>query len=134
MTMTPDLHWLILTLGLTALLWVPYILQLIVQMGPVAAVWDPTGAHPHKAEWALRAKRAHYNAVENMAVFAPLVILVSALGLNTAATATAAMVYFYARVAHYVIHILAIPALRTIAFLIGFGCQMVFLLRLLGWM
>lgn len=134
MTMTPDLHWLVLTLGFTALLWVPYILQLIVQMGPVAAVWDPTGAHPHDADWALRAKRAHYNAVENLAVFAPLVILVSALGLNTAGTATAAAIYFYARVAHYVIHIFAIPALRTIAFLIGFGCQMVFLLRLLGWM
>ena len=58
MTFTDDLYWLTLVTLLTGLLWVPYILQLIVQLGPVAAVWDPTGAHPHDADWALRAKRA----------------------------------------------------------------------------
>lgn len=131
--MTPELYWLALVCGLTALLWVPYILQLIVQLGPVAAIWDPTGAHPHEAQWALRAKRAHYNAVENLVVFAPLVLMVVMLGKQDASTATAAALYFWVRVAHYVIHVLALPVIRTLVFLVGWGCQMFLLLRILGW-
>ncbi len=131
-TLTPDLTWLTLTLTLTALLWVPYILQLIVQMGPLAALWDPTGAHPHEAEWALRAKRAHYNAIENLAVFAPLTVLVSLQGVNDGLTATAAAVYFWARLAHYGLYVTAVPVFRTVAFVTGFGCQMVMAGRILG--
>ncbi len=132
LTLTTELYWLTLTLALTALFWVPYILQLIVQLGPIQAIWDPTGAHPHEADWALRAKRAHYNAVENMAVFAPLTILVVGLGLNDGATATAAMVYFFARLAHFLLHVAAVPILRTFAFITGFGCQAVMAGRILG--
>lgn len=130
--MTPELTWLALTATMTALLWVPYILQLIVQLGPVAAVWDPTGAHPHDADWALRAKRAHYNAVENLVVFAPLVLLVVLTGKADALTSTAAAVYFSARLGHYVVHVLAVPVVRTVLFLVGWGCQMVMALRLFG--
>jgi uncharacterized MAPEG superfamily protein len=130
--MTDELYWLTLTAMLTGLLWVPYILQLIVQLGPVKAVWDPTGAHPHDADWALRAKRAHYNAVENLAVFAPLTLLVVLMGLGNGLTAAAAAIYFFARAAHFVIHVMALPVIRTVAFLVGFGCQMVMGLRILG--
>ncbi|NOZ38207.1 MAG: MAPEG family protein [Gammaproteobacteria bacterium] len=132
LSQTPELFWLALSLVLTGLLWAPYIMQLIIQLGPVEAIWDPTGAHPHDAQWALRARLAHYNAAENMAVFAPLVILVYVLELGDGLTATAAMTYFFARLAHYLIYIWALPVLRTIAFLIGFGCQAVFALRLFG--
>ena len=129
---TPEIYWLTLTVLLTALLWVPYILQLIVQLGPVQAVWDPTGAHPHDAPWALRAKRAHYNAVENLAVFAPLVILAVLLEQTTATTATAAMIYFFARVGHFAVYVFAVPVVRTLAFITGFVCQMVFATAILG--
>lgn len=132
--MTTELTWLTLTLILSGLLWLPYIAQLIVQLRPVAAIWDPTGAHPHKAQWALRAKRAHYNAVENLAVFAPLTILVVATGVNDAATAAAAILYFWARLAHYLIHVFALPVIRTLVFLVGVGCQGVMALTLLGWL
>lgn len=136
MTLSPtsELTWLTYTLLLTALLWVPYIVQLIVQLGPVRAIWDPTGAHPHDADWAIRAKRAHYNAVENLVVFAPLVLLVSGLGLNDGVTTTACMVYFFARAAHYIIYVMALPVIRTIAFLIGAGCQITLAARVLGWL
>ena len=132
--MTPELYWLTLTCLLTGVLWVPYILQLIVQLGPVAAVWDPTGAHPHDAAWALRAKRAHYNAVENLAVFAPLVLIVVLMGKGDGLSAGAVALYFWVRLAHYVIHILALPVIRTVVFVIGWGCQMVLALRILGWL
>ncbi len=128
----PELYWLTLTCLMTGLLWVPYILQLIVQLGPVQAIWDPTGAHPHDADWALRAKRAHYNAVENLVVFAPLVLVVVLTGTGTALTATAAAAYFFLRLAHYLIHTAAVPVLRTVVFLGGWLCQMILGLTVLG--
>lgn len=131
-TLPPELYWLTLTCLLTGLLWVPYILQLIVQLGPVQAIWDPTGAHPHDADWALRAKRAHYNAVENLAVFAPLALVVALTGSGTSLTATAAAAYFFLRLAHYLIHTAAVPVVRTLVFLGGWACQMVLGLTLLG--
>lgn len=128
----PELYWLTLTILLTALLWVPYILQLIVQLGPVKAIWDPTGAHPHDQDWALRAKRAHYNAVENLVVFAPLAVMVAMLGASSGLTQAAAMAYFFFRLAHYVIHVFAIPVIRSLVFLGGFVCQMILLAAVLG--
>ena len=128
----PELFWLTLTCLLTGLLWVPYILQLIVQLGPVQAIWDPTGAHPHDADWALRAKRAHYNAVENLAVFAPLVLIVVLTDAGSGVTSTAAAAYFGLRVAHYLIHLAAVPVIRTVVFLGGWSCQMALGLSVLG--
>jgi len=127
----PEITWLLLTIGLTGMLWVPYILQLIIQMGPIKAIWDPQGTHPHDAQWALRAKRAHYNSVENLAVFAPLVLLTTGLDLQNETTASACIVYFFARVSHYAIYVFAIPVIRTVAFLIGFACQAVLFLNIL---
>ncbi|HOZ33680.1 MAG TPA: MAPEG family protein [Tabrizicola sp.] len=130
--LTPELYWLTLTCLMTGLFWVPYILQLILQLGPVRAIWDPTGAHPHDADWALRAKRAHYNAVENLVVFAPLVLVVTLTGTGTPLTATAAAAYLVLRLAHYLIHTAALPVLRTVVFLGGWACQMVLGLTVLG--
>lgn len=131
-TTNPELYWLVLTIILTALLWVPYILQLVVQLGPVQAIWDPTGAHPHDQDWALRAKRAHYNAVENLVVFAPLVILVAMTDVGTSLTQSAAAIYFFARLAHYILHVFAVPVLRTVVFVVGFVCQMILATTLVG--
>lgn len=128
----PELFWLSLTIATTGLLWVPYILQLIVQLGPIKAVWDPTGAHPHDKDWALRAKKAHYNAIENLVIIAPLILILHTLELGTKQTAAAAMIYFFARVAHYIVYSAAIPVIRTVLFLIGVGCQGIIALRIFG--
>ena len=95
---TPELFWLCAVSALTGLLWVPYILQLILQLGPIAALWDPVAAHPHNAAWALRAKRAHANAVENLVVIAPLALMVHIFGVGDGLTAMAMAVYFSARI------------------------------------
>jgi uncharacterized MAPEG superfamily protein len=128
----PELFWLSLTIVLTGLLWVPYILQLIMQMGPAKAIWDPTGEHPHEAEWARRAKRAHYNAVENLVIIAPLILILHSLELGTKQTAAAAMIYFFARLAHFFVYTAGVPVVRTLLFLVGVGCQAVIALRLFG--
>lgn len=129
---TPELFWLSLTIVLTGLFWVPYIAQLIVQLGPMKAIWDPYAAHPHDADWALRAKKAHYNAVENLVIMAPLILILHTLGLGTKQTALAAMIYFFARLGHYLVYTAAVPVVRTLLFLVGVGCQGVIAMRLFG--
>jgi len=70
--------------------------------------------------------------LENLAVFAPLALAVHLQGLGDATTAVATQGFVLARVAHAVIYTAGVPVLRTLAFLTGFGAQMVLAWRLLG--
>lgn len=130
-TLTTEIFWLTATVFMTALFWVPYILNRFVENGVFAAIWDPQGMTQAKAAWADRMMRAHKNAIENLVIFAPLVLVVQQFNLASDATALAAMVYFYARLVHFVVFTLAIPVLRVVSFLVGFGAQMIFVAALL---
>ncbi len=121
--MTTELAYLTLVSAFTALVWIPYILNEIMVRGVVDAVGYPANPKP-LAPWAERMKKAHYNAVENLVVFAALVLIAQDVGVSNGATVTACVVFFWARVAHLVVYTFAIPWLRTIAFVVGFGCQM----------
>ncbi|OYU47128.1 MAG: hypothetical protein CFE31_18110 [Rhizobiales bacterium PAR1] len=132
--MTPELYYTALTALFTGLIWMPIIVNRLVEMGPWKALKNPEpDVRPH-ADWAYRMANAHRNAIENLVVFAPLAIGVHVLGLGTGMTATAAGVFFAMRVAHAVVYTFGIPLLRTIAFFVGFLCQMLLAARLLGWM
>jgi uncharacterized MAPEG superfamily protein len=121
--MSPELKYLALAAALTGLMWVPYILNEITVRGLVDAVGYPESPKP-LARWAQRLKAAHYNAVENLVVFAALVLVASAAGVHDPALATAAAVYFWARVVHAVAYTLAVPWVRTLSFVVGFAMQM----------
>jgi uncharacterized MAPEG superfamily protein len=121
--MTTELTYLVYVSVLTALLWVPYILNLIVVRGPKDAVGYPADPKPI-APWAERLKAAHYNAVENLVVFAALILVAHAAGVHRESTQMCAMVYFWARVVHPVAYALGIPVLRTLAFVAGWGAQL----------
>ena len=121
--MNAELTSLAMVTVLTALLWVPYILNEIMVRGVVDAVGYPENPKP-LAKWAQRLKAAHYNAVENLVVFAALVLIAQAIGMHSAAIASAACVYFWARVVHAAAYTFGIPWVRTLAFVVGFGCQM----------
>ena len=84
-----------------------------------------------RADWARRAAAAHTNAVENLVVFAPLAIAVHLLGVGSELTATAAA-YFFLRVAHYVVYMLAVPVLRTLLFAGGVACRVTLAVAVLG--
>jgi uncharacterized MAPEG superfamily protein len=120
--MSVELKYLALVSVLTGLLWVPYILNEIMVRGLTDAVGYPENPKP-LAPWARRLKSAHYNAVENLVVFAALVLVASAAGIHDAAIATAAAVYFWARVVHAVAYTLAVPWVRTLSFVVGFAMQ-----------
>src|SRR5207248_6624010 len=57
-----------------------------------------------QSTWAERQMRAHANAVENLVIFAPLVLVAHALSISTGATVFACALYFWARLAHYIIY------------------------------
>lgn len=116
--MPTDLHMLAWTAALTVVLWLPYIATRIAISGIVPALSYRPGLAPLPA-WAQRAKGAHDNAVANLAPFAALVIVAYLTGAANEATATAAIVYFWARVAHAVVYIAGIPYARTLCFAAG---------------
>ena len=123
--MTRELFWLTLTVILTGLLWVPYILNRTQVRGLTGAMANPSrDAKPH-AEWATRLMLAHDNAVENLVVFAPLVLILNAIDYSSQWTVLACLVYFWSRVAHLIVYTLGLPVFRTIAFTIGFLAQAV---------
>ena len=128
--LTPELFWLTLTVILTGLLWVPYILNRCQVRGMDGAMANPTpGAKPH-APWATRLMFAHDNAVENLIVFAPLVLILNEIDYSTKWTVYACAVYFWARLAHVFVYTLGLPVFRTLAFTVGFLAQAVLALAI----
>jgi len=120
--MSPELKYLALTALLTASLWIPYVVAQVVINGPLKPpnYVDPTPRPlPH---WGQRANRLYMNAVETFAPFAAIVILVQLAGKNDSMTAFWAMSYFWLRVAHAIVYLVAIPYIRTIIFVLGYVC------------
>ena len=131
--MTRELLWLTLTVIMTGLLWVPYIIDRIMVRGVQGAMANPSRRDKPQSPWAERLYFAHTNAVENLIVFAPLVLILDSMNYTTGATVTACAVYFWARLAHAVVYTMGIPVLRTVAFTVGFLAQAVLALAIFGW-
>ena len=121
--MKTELLYLVLVTVFTALLWVPYILDRIAVRGILGAVGYPDDPEP-QSPWAQRLIKAHANAVENLVVFATLLLCAAALGISGSTLALVAMVYFWARVVHALAYTFAVPWVRTLAFAVGFFAQM----------
>jgi uncharacterized MAPEG superfamily protein len=130
--MSRELMWLTLTVILTGVLWIPYILDRIMVRGLIGAMANPSRDAKPQSPWAQRLYFAHTNAVENLVIFAALVLILDAQGHSTASTAMACAVYFWARLAHVIVYALGIPVLRTLAFTVGFAVQVVLALAVFG--
>ena len=130
--MNTQLQYLTYVTLFTALIWIPYILNEILVRGLVEAVGYAQNPKP-LAAWATRMKAAHYNAVENLAIFATLVLIANALHLSNHAIETSCVVYFWARVAHVLAYTFAVPRVRALAFVVGFPAQLCIAWHILGW-
>lgn len=130
--MSPELKWMAATALATGLMWVPYILGMIASRGLVSALTQRDGNDPGGFAWCKRAQRGHMNALENLAVFAPLAIGVHVAGVGTETTAMAAMIFFWVRLAHYLVYLTGIPVIRTLLFAVGVVCQLALATALLG--
>ncbi len=115
-----SVHWLVATVLWTAVLWLPYVVERVVSGGLWPALDNPTAEPTKPAEWARRAAAAHRNALENVPLFAGVVLSAAALGQADAPVIVlGAQVFFAARVLYTVIYIAGIPVVRTLAFTTG---------------
>ena len=128
--MTRELTWLTLTIILTGVLWIPYVVDRIMIKGVMGAMANPSRNDPPQTPWAQRLYFAHTNAVDNLAVFAPLVLILNSIDYSSRATVLACAVYFWARLAHAVVYAFGIPVFRTLVWTIGFLCQVVLVLAI----
>jgi len=120
----PELFWLSATVVLTGILWIPYVGNRFRELGPPGWALFPLPDPPPRAPWAVRAVQAHVNAVENLVIFAPLALSAHLVGAGALAV-QACSVYFFSRLAHALVTISGLPIpIRTVAFLVGFACQM----------
>ena len=128
--MTRELFWLTLTVILTGLLWVPYTINRSQVRGLTGAMANPSRGDKPLAPWATRLMFAHDNAVENLVIFAPLVLILNAADYSTQWTAVACAVFFWSRVVHVIVYTLGLPVFRTVAFTVGFLAQAVLALAI----
>jgi uncharacterized MAPEG superfamily protein len=129
MNMTSELMSLTWVTTLTAVMWMPYILNMIAVRGLVNAVGYPDDPEP-LSPWAAKMKAAHSNAIENLVVFAALVLIADAADVSNATTVLACQIYFWARLVHLLSYTFAIPWVRTVSFAAGFACQAALILQL----
>ncbi len=130
--MSKELYWLTLTVILTGVMWIPYILDRILVRGLMGAMGNPSPDDAPQSPWAQRLQRAHINAVENLVIFATLVLTLQVMQHSTQSTVIACAVYFWARLAHALIYWAGIPVLRTLSFAIGFLAQLALVLAVFG--
>jgi uncharacterized MAPEG superfamily protein len=63
--------------------------------------------------WVGRADRAHHNMLENLVLFAALVLIAVVSNKTSSTTLLGAQLFFWARVAYAVVYLIGIPWLRT---------------------
>ncbi|MEO8925476.1 MAG: MAPEG family protein [Caldimonas sp.] len=131
--MNTELLYLLLTALLTGLLWVPVVIGYVASRGVLTSDTYKVAPTSPLPDWVNRANRAHVNAVENFAPFAAVVLVGQAAGLHSATTAACAAIYFYARLAHAVVHISGTGLLkaRTVLFTIAWVAFLVYAIALL---
>jgi uncharacterized MAPEG superfamily protein len=118
MPMSPDLSYLLYSAMLC------FVQVLIAAAGANTQVGLPKLAGnreglPDMVGWPGRARRAHLNMIENLVLFAALVLIAAAAGKANATTATGAMIFFWARLAYVAIYLIGIPWLRTLAWFVS---------------
>ena len=116
--MSPDLCYLLMSTILC------FVQMLIAATGANTQVGLPVLAGnreglPEIVGWPGRARRAHLNMLENMVVFATLVLIAAVAGKANATTAMGAMIFFWARLAYAVIYLIGLPWLRTLAWAVS---------------
>ena len=125
--MKPELMWLVWSVVLT-------LLQVAVAAaGAQMQVGLPTLAGnreklPELTGWVGRAQRAHRNMVENLVLFAALVLVAVIADKTNSTTLLGAQIFLYARIVYALVYIAGVPWLRTAVWAVSVvGLAMIFL-------
>ena len=83
---------------------------------------------PEIKGWGGRAARAHRNMIENLALFAVLVLVAVAAGKTNGTTLLGAQIFLYARIAYALVYLFGVPWVRTAVWGVSVaGLAMIFL-------
>jgi len=110
--MTIELKLLVWSAALALVQMLVALLAAIIQVGFVPLLGNRENL-PALEGWAGRAQRAQRNMLENLVVFAVLVLVAHVAGKTNAATAFGAQLFFWGRVAYAPVYVIGIPWLRT---------------------
>jgi len=132
-TLSSELYWLGWNIVLTAVMVIPYATYRTIKLGGLLQVFKTPlpGDNPFDDAWAHRAYRAHMNAFEGIALFAPAAIAVHVSGAGNEITAMAAAVYFWARLIYAPLYYFEVPYLKTSVWSVGLTATLVLVYELL---
>jgi uncharacterized MAPEG superfamily protein len=75
---------------------------------------------PELTGFTKRANRGHLNMLENLVLFAIVVIVAQVAGRANATTALGATIFFWARVVYALVYLIGVPWLRTAVWAVSF--------------
>jgi uncharacterized MAPEG superfamily protein len=110
--MQPELTLLVWAVLLTFVQMLVAVSGASLQVGVPALVGNREGLAPCSG-WAGRSQRAHHNMLENLVLFASLVLVAVVAQKTNSTTLMGAQIFFWARVAYALIYLIGIPWLRT---------------------
>jgi uncharacterized MAPEG superfamily protein len=117
--MSLELQLLVCAVALTAIQVVIAIVGSITQAKMPTLMGNREGL-PEFTGWVGRAHRAHHNMLENLVLFAAVVLVAHAAGRENAMTAVGAQLFLWVRLAFAVVYLVGIPYLRTLAWTVAF--------------
>jgi uncharacterized MAPEG superfamily protein len=130
--MTTDLWMLALSCLLALLMPYTYIVPLMGLPGGMPwGLGNRDRPLEGEAPWATRARRAHANLVENLVVFAALVLVAHASGRSNAWTALGSQLFFWGRVGHAITYMAGLVPWRTVVFTVAVVGEWIIVLQLL---
>ena len=110
--MKPELMLLLWAAVLTLVQAVIAVHGALMQVGLPTLAGNREGM-PEIKGWGGRAARAHRNMLENLVLFAVLVLAAVVAGKNNDTTLLGAQIFLYARIAYAIVYIAGLPWIRT---------------------
>ena len=99
----------------------------MMQVGLAALAGNRDGM-PEVKGWGGRAARAHRNMLENLVLFAALVVVAVVAGKTNSTTLMGAQIFLVARIVYALVYIAGVPWLRTAVWAVSVvGLAMIFL-------
>lgn len=116
--MKPELVWLLWAVALTVVQALIAVGGATLQLGLPVLAGNREGLTDCKG-WAGRAARAHRNMLENLVLFAALVLVAVVSQKTNAMTLLGAQIFFWARLVYAGVYIAGIPWLRTLVWTVS---------------